>query len=62
MPPPARDVDLRIGPGGDLYYVDYDRGAVHRIHYTGATGMAARSAAPRRLPGRRRNGEIFGGN
>jgi glucose/arabinose dehydrogenase len=55
-------VDLQIGPGGDLYYVDFDRGAVHRIHYTGATGKAATtSAAPRRVPNTRRNGEIFGG-
>jgi len=29
-------VDLKIGPGGDLFYVDMDDGTVHRITYTGA--------------------------
>jgi glucose/arabinose dehydrogenase len=29
-------VDLKIGPGGDLFYVDMDDGAVHRITYTAA--------------------------
>jgi glucose/arabinose dehydrogenase len=29
-------VDLKIGPGGDLFYVDMDSGAVHRITYTAA--------------------------
>jgi glucose/arabinose dehydrogenase len=27
-------VDLKIGPGGDLFYVDMDDGTVHRITYT----------------------------
>jgi PKD repeat protein len=27
-------VDLKIGPGGDLFYVDMDDGTVHRIVYT----------------------------
>ena len=27
-------VDLKIGPGGDLFYVDMDGGSVHRITYT----------------------------
>jgi uncharacterized repeat protein (TIGR01451 family) len=26
-------VDLRIGPGGDLFYVDYDQGRLQRIRY-----------------------------
>ncbi len=26
-------VDLQIGPGGDLWYVDYDGGSIHRIVY-----------------------------
>jgi glucose/arabinose dehydrogenase/PKD repeat protein len=29
-------VDLKIGPGGDLFYVDMDGGTVHRIVYTAA--------------------------
>jgi glucose/arabinose dehydrogenase/PKD repeat protein len=29
-------VDLKIGPGGDLFYVDMDGGKVHRITYTAA--------------------------
>jgi glucose/arabinose dehydrogenase/PKD repeat protein len=29
-------VDLKIGPGGDLFYVDMDDGTVHRIAYTAA--------------------------
>jgi glucose/arabinose dehydrogenase len=29
-------VDLKIGPGGDLFYVDMDNGTVHRITYTAA--------------------------
>ena len=30
-------VDLKIGPGGDLFFVDQIGGAVHRINYTGST-------------------------
>ena len=29
-------VDLKIGPGGDLFYVDMDAGTVHRITFTAA--------------------------
>ena len=29
-------VDLKIGPGGDLFYVDMDDGTVHRISYAAA--------------------------
>jgi glucose/arabinose dehydrogenase len=29
-------VDLKIGPGGDLFYADMDDGTVHRITYTAA--------------------------
>ena len=29
-------VDLKIGPGGDLFYVDMDDGSVHRISYAAA--------------------------
>jgi glucose/arabinose dehydrogenase len=28
-------VALEIGPGGDLYYVAYEEGTVHRVSYTG---------------------------
>ncbi len=31
----ASPVDLAAGPGGDLYYVDFAAGAVHRLSYTG---------------------------
>jgi glucose/arabinose dehydrogenase/PKD repeat protein len=34
-------VDLKIGPGGDLFYVDMDDGAVHRITYTAANQAPA---------------------
>jgi glucose/arabinose dehydrogenase len=30
----AHPVELQIGPGGDVFYVDYDGGAVRRIQYT----------------------------
>ena len=30
----ANPVDLQIGPGGDLFYVDFDGGAIRRIQYT----------------------------
>jgi PKD repeat protein len=29
-------VDLKIGPGGDLFYVDMDDGTIHRVSYTAA--------------------------
>jgi glucose/arabinose dehydrogenase len=32
----AHPVDLKTGPGGDLFYVDMDGGTVHRITYTAA--------------------------
>jgi hypothetical protein len=28
-------VDLKIGPGGDIYYMDWNDGSLHRISYTG---------------------------
>ncbi len=31
----ARPMDLEAGPGGDIYYLDYIGGAVHRIRWTG---------------------------
>jgi uncharacterized repeat protein (TIGR01451 family) len=32
----AGPVDLQIGPGGDLFYADYDTGTIRRIQYVGA--------------------------
>jgi glucose/arabinose dehydrogenase len=29
-------VDIKTGPGGDLFYVDYDNGQIRRIVYTGS--------------------------
>jgi uncharacterized repeat protein (TIGR01451 family) len=34
--PAAGPVDLQIGPGGDLFYADYDTGTIRRIQYVGA--------------------------
>ena len=46
--PPGIPVDLKIGPGGDLFYVDMDDGTVHRITYTAANQppTAAITASP----------------
>lgn len=55
-------VDLQLGRGGDVYYVDYDNGAVRRIHYAGAAVQGSSGNAPiRRAATVRQNGEIFGG-
>jgi glucose/arabinose dehydrogenase/PKD repeat protein len=45
-------VDLKIGPGGDLFYVDMDDGTVHRITYTAANQppVAAITASPANGP------------
>ena len=40
----AFPVDLEIGPGGDLFYVDLDGGTVRRIQYRALTAIA--TAAP----------------
>jgi PKD repeat protein len=50
----ANPVDLQIGPGGDLYYVDFDGGTVRRIEFTAgeqpptavATATPTSGAAP----------------
>ena len=39
-------VDLEIGPGGDLFYVDFDGGTIRRIHYSAATSRRPRSRPP----------------
>src|SRR5204862_412038 len=31
----ANPVDIESGPGGDLFYVDFDGGTIRRISYTG---------------------------
>lgn len=33
-PGAGNPIDLKIGPGGDLFYVDMEGGAVHRVTYT----------------------------
>jgi glucose/arabinose dehydrogenase len=33
----ANPVDLELGPGGDLFYVDFDGGTIHRITYNAQT-------------------------
>jgi glucose/arabinose dehydrogenase len=45
-------VDLEIGPGGDLFYVDLDEGQIHRITYTtpSSTSPPAPSPAPSPTP------------
>ena len=47
---PARPnpVDLEIGPGGDLFYVDFDGGTIRRIRYFGQNQppIAVASASP----------------
>src|SRR4029453_11511317 len=34
--PAGHPVDLKIGPGGDMFYVDMEGGSVHRITFTPA--------------------------
>ena len=42
----ANPVDLEIGPGGDLFYVDFEGGTIHRVTYS-----ATQPGADRRHPG-----------
>jgi glucose/arabinose dehydrogenase len=37
----ANPVDLETGPGGDLYYVDFDGGTIHHLSYSPVPGCAA---------------------
>lgn len=39
----ANPVDLQIGPGGDLFYVDFDGGTIRRIQYQAPTAVARAS-------------------
>ncbi len=36
LPGAVSPVDLQVGPGGDLFYVDFQSWAIHRIQYTGS--------------------------
>ena len=56
-------VDLEVGPGGDLFYVDLDDGQIHRITYTPLTVTAPangsstnNASAGLRIPKRRNVG------
>jgi glucose/arabinose dehydrogenase len=44
----AYPVDLQLGPGGDLFYVDFDNGTVRRIRYTASNTppIAVATATP----------------
>ena len=44
----SHPVDLEIGPGGDLFYVDHEGGAIHRIRYM--TPAAVATASPQSGP------------
>src|SRR5262245_12266716 len=36
----SNPVDIETGPNGDLFYVDFDGGTIHRITYTASSGCA----------------------
>lgn len=44
----ANPVNLQVGPGGDLFYVDFDGGTIRRITYqsSGQAPMAVATASP----------------
>ena len=52
----ANPVNLETGPGGDLFYVDFDGGTIRRITYTSANqppvavATATPTTGPRRSP------------
>lgn len=48
MTPAANPVDLTIGPGGDLFYVDFNGGTIRRIEYFAANQppVAVATATP----------------
>jgi PKD repeat protein len=41
----ANPVNLEMGPGGDLYYVDFDGGTIRRIHYTAPSNQPPTAVA-----------------
>ena len=52
----ANPVNLETGPGGDLFYVDFDGGTIRRITYTSApTNLPLPWPRPPRPPGPRRS-------
>ncbi len=60
QPNAANPVDLQIGPGGDLYYVDYVNGEIHRIHYAPtASGILQASQSSVASRHKRGSHEIF---
>ena len=50
----ANPVNLQAGPGGDLFYVDFDGGTIRRISYTAGnqapTALATATPTSRRAP------------
>ena len=50
--PAAHPVDLEIGPGGDLFYVDFDGGTIRRIQFFSANQppVAVATASPTNGP------------
>ncbi|WP_406282660.1 LamG-like jellyroll fold domain-containing protein [Embleya sp. NBC_00896] len=46
----ANVVQVTTGPEGDLYYVGFEDGAIHRIRYTGSAPTAVATATPRTGP------------
>ena len=50
----ANPVELQIGPGGDLFYADFDGGTIRRVSFTPATSRRPRSRPPARPPAPRR--------
>jgi PKD repeat protein len=41
----ANPVNLEVGPGGDLFYVDFDGGTIRRIRYTSSVNRPPTAAA-----------------
>ena len=39
-------VNLQFGPGGDLFYVDFDGGTIRRVHYNDSTAPTVTSTTP----------------
>jgi glucose/arabinose dehydrogenase len=46
----SHPVDLETGPGGDLYYADFEGGAIRRIQYGAPTAAATASVVEGTLP------------
>jgi glucose/arabinose dehydrogenase len=42
----ANPVNLQFGPGGDLFYVDFDGGTIRRVHYNDTTAPSVTSVTP----------------